>query len=74
MNTATCESVLKAWAKATKKLTKDKKMLACCASAGLLRHPAKRSTGFQVFVKVSRYDEALLRDQPLTGGLLENAG
>ena len=66
-------AVIRAYSKATKRLLADKELTATSESAGfIIRDGQKRGerTGIQVFVKVCRYSDRLLREQPMTGGLL----
>ena len=56
-------------------LPKDTKVVASETSAGFILYPGgKRGKreGLQVYVRVAKYSEALLKQKPETGGLLEN--
>lgn len=62
---------------ALRTLKKDSDLVATTRSVGFVLPPrflikADR-TGYQVFVKVSRFDERLLKQDPDSGGLLEYA-
>jgi hypothetical protein len=73
MKTATGNALLRAYNKATKNLKNDDAMTASLVSAGfIIPNGQKRGCrkGFQVFVKVCRYSEELLKRKPITGGLL----
>ena len=73
MKTATGNELIWAYSKAVKRITKDEAMTSSETSAGfIIPNGQKRGqrTGFQVFVKVCRYSEALLKRKPVTGGLL----
>jgi hypothetical protein len=73
MKTATGSALLRAYSKAVKNLQRDEEMLASATSAGfIIPNGQKRGhrAGFQVFVKVCRYGEELLKRKPITGGLL----
>lgn len=66
-----------AYRKSAHALTRDPKMTASMTSAGFtIPNGQKRGkkTGFQVFVKVARYSDELLKEKPLSGGLLEYEG
>lgn len=69
---ASGNALLRAYARAVKKLQDDPDMVACATSAGFII-PDGEQDGFQVFVKVAKYSKALLKKSPDTGGLLENA-
>jgi hypothetical protein len=74
--TATGNSLLRAYAKAAKVFTTDHAVCSTEQDAGFIIVPkslGEPATGFQVFVKICRYDEALLRRDPLSGGLLVHA-
>lgn len=71
MKTATGNSVLRAYSKAVKRLeTRD--IVSASVSAGFII-PDGATLGIQVFVKVCKFDELLLKKKPLTGGLLCNS-
>lgn len=70
MKTATGNSVLRAYSKAVKRLERPG-IVSAETSAGFVI-PEGATIGIQVFVKVCKFDELLLRKKPLTGGLLEN--
>lgn len=73
MKTATDDAVLKAYSQAVKKLENDNRLTATEVSAGfIIPNGQKRGkkTGFQVFVKVHRFSEELLKKDKTTGGLL----
>jgi hypothetical protein len=77
MNTATGNAVLKAYDKSAKRLAKDDVITSAMTSAGfIIPNGQKRGkrTGYQVFVKVCRYSEELLKRKPITGGLLCEVG
>lgn len=72
MKTATGNALLRAYSKAAKNLTSDEAMSASAVSAGfIIPNGQKRGKrkGFQVFVKVCRYNEELLEKKPMSGGL-----
>ena len=74
MKTATGNNLLRSYSKAVKKLQSDKRMTSSAVSAGFIipdGQPRGKKTGFQVFVKVARYSDELLKKKPMTGGLLE---
>lgn len=62
-----------AWNHATKRLTEDTAITAAESDAGFvipINQPRGPKLGYQVFVRVCRYSEALLQQEPVTGGLL----
>jgi hypothetical protein len=73
MKTATESAVIKAYDKSVKRLRKDHDLAAASTSAGFIipagQKPGKRS-GFQVFVRVCRDSDELLKTSPESGGLL----
>jgi len=76
MKTATGNNLLKAYSKSVKRLEKDAALTATATDAGFIIPDGQKRgqrTGFQVFVKVHRYDEALLKKKPATGGLISVA-
>lgn len=75
--TATGDRVLRAYNKAVRTMERDLKMLATEHSAGFIIPDGQQKVpkmGFQVFVRVARYDESVLKSHPMTGGLLERYG
>ena len=63
-----------AYSKAVRKLERDATLRASATSAGfIIPNGQKRGQrkGYQVFVKVCRFSEELLKSKPLTGGLLD---
>jgi hypothetical protein len=73
MKTATGNAVIRAYSKAAKRLLADSGLTATSESAGFIipdGQKCREKTGIQVFVKVCRYSDRLLREQPMTGGLL----
>ncbi len=69
---ASVATLRKAWSLAINRLIEDGRLESASSDAGfIIEAGTKPKTGFQVFVKVSRYDESLLRSHPVTGGLLE---
>lgn len=73
MKTATGNAVLRAYDKSVARLERDPKMTAAMTNAGfIIPNGQKRGdrTGYQVFVKIYRYSDELLKKKPLTGGLL----
>lgn len=67
----------RAFKRALREMKAQKAALASESDAGFVidrrnGRPAGETTGFQVFVRVCRYDEGLLADMPETGGLAEN--
>lgn len=67
----------RAFKRALREMKAQKAALASESDAGFVidrrnSRPAGETTGFQVFVRVCRYDEGLLADMPETGGLAEN--
>lgn len=73
MKTATGNALLRAYSKAVRNLQRDEAMTASATSAGfIIPNGQKRGqrTGFQVFVKVCRYSEELLKRKNSTGGLV----
>lgn len=70
---ATGNALLRAYSKAAKHLQADRRLTATKTSAGFIipvgQKRGKR-TGYQVFVQVCRYSDELLKEQPMTGGLL----
>jgi hypothetical protein len=72
---ATGNKVLRAYNQAIKKLTADDALWATEVSAGFIIPPGQKRghrKGYQVFLKVCRYDDELVATKPLTGGLLTN--
>ena len=76
---ATGNSVLRAYNKAAKKIQQRTMsggdVLESTEAAGLIFPPGQKrghKEGYQVFVTVSRYSDALLKEQPDSGGLLVN--
>jgi hypothetical protein len=65
------DSLRLAYSLAKKSLAKNSLIASSC-SAGTVLPAGERGTreGFQVFVKVAKFSEKLLKEQPLTGGLL----
>lgn len=75
MKTPTTHSIKRAYSAAVKKVQADKLILESCCSAGFIipdGQPKKRRKGFQVFIKVCRFDEEWLALSPQSGGLLCN--
>lgn len=73
MRTATKESVSRAFAKSLKRILKEDNLIATSADAGFVIPKGQKRgqrNGYQVFVKVARYSDQLLKSKPLTGGLL----
>jgi hypothetical protein len=70
LKTATGNSVLRAYSKAVKNLTTDRKMIGSEVSAGFII--PEGHTGYQVFVKVVRFCKELLKKHPDTGGIIAN--
>ena len=77
---ATGNAVLRAYSRAVKRIT-DEELLSTAQDAGFIPDPhnpdawkAKKGKrkGYQVFVKLVKYDEELLEKEPLTGGLVGN--
>lgn len=69
---ATGDRVLRAYAKAAKRIQKDD-CTKSSTSAGFIipvGQPRGPKKGYQVFVTIVKYDEALLNDKPDSGGLL----
>lgn len=73
---ATGDAVLRAYNRAAKRIMKDDDtMCAVSTDAGFIipdGQKGKPKEGYQVFVKIARYSEKLLKARPCTGGLLEN--
>lgn len=72
-NAATGDAVIRAYNRASLNMSADDGLLSTSVSAGYIVGPRDSDgdrTGYQVFVKVCRYSEALLKSQPETGGLL----
>lgn len=67
----TSKSIAKGMRKALLALSKDKTLLAHQTSIGFIMDKEKKGSGLQVFVKLSKYDEALLKKDHISGGLLE---
>lgn len=70
MKTVTKNSVLRAYNRAVKQLD-ERGLISVSSSAGFII-PKGETKGFQVFVEVCKFDKALLKKKPLTGGLLCN--
>ena len=69
---ATDLTLARAFLRAARLFEKEPCLLATEHDAGFILHPYVRGeprTGVQVFVKVSRFDESLLRSEPMSGGL-----
>ena len=67
----------RAFKRALKEMKAQEAALASESDAGFVivkrnDRPAGETTGFQVFVRVCKYDEGLLVGMPETGGLVEN--
>lgn len=66
--------MVRAYSKSVKRMLSDKLLTAASTSAGFIipdgYRPRSKQHGFQVFVRVCRYSEELLKEQPSTGGLL----
>lgn len=73
---ATGDSLLRAYGKAAKRFAEDPALCSTTIAAGFIIVPKDKrgepAKGFQIFVKMCRYDESLLRRDSMTGGLLEN--
>jgi hypothetical protein len=72
---ATDVTLARAYLRAARVYEKDPAVCSTEQDAGFLIIPGDRGApkkGFQVFVKVCRYDESLLRKRPMSGGLLVN--
>lgn len=73
MATATGNAVLRAYNRAAKRFDKEPSLTATSQSAGFVipdgQKRGKRK-GFQVIVRMVRYDEELLKKKPESGGLL----
>lgn len=70
---ATGNQLLKAYSKTVKRIENDKSMLASQVSAGFIFSPGQKKghkIGYQVFVKVCRYNDELLAKEPDSGGLV----
>lgn len=73
MKMATGDAVLKAYDRAVKNIDRDEDMSSCAVSAGFIfpgGQPRGKREGYQVFVKVCRFSEELLKREPETGGML----
>lgn len=72
---ATCNNLIKAYSRAVKAMSSDERITEHSESAGYLLNIeySNERTGFQVFVTISRFDEALLKSNPTSGGLLKCA-
>jgi hypothetical protein len=68
---ATGNSVLRAWDRAIGRI-QMKGVIASEVSAGFLMPLGEKGKGYQVFVKVMKFDRALLKSDPESGGLLIN--
>jgi hypothetical protein len=70
---ATGHSLLRAYGRAAKRFGNDGLLRATSQSAGFII-PAHQKVGerfgFQVFVRMVRFSEKLLKEEPKTGGLL----
>lgn len=71
MKTATGNSVIKAYSRAVKNAEKDGLTSSATCAGFIIPNGQKRGqkSGYQVFVKVIRYSDALLKKKPMTGGL-----
>ncbi len=70
------DSILAALKKAGAKMRKDPAITSTEQTAGFILPDGQtpgQCEGVQVFVKVYRYSQPLLKAEPLTGGLLANA-
>lgn len=77
MKEVTTESLIKAYNSAIRGMDRDAGMTAKSVSAGFAIPAGQKRgkrRGYQVFVKVARFDEELLKSDPVTGGLIEMAG
>lgn len=73
--TATGNSLLRAYNKAAKAVAKDPNLRATVHDAGFIIPVSIRgefAEGYQVFVKLVKYSEGRLNENPLTGGLAES--
>lgn len=72
MKQATGNSLLRAWDQAVKKIDDDKDVMSIEVDAGFIIPAGQKkgdSIGVQVFVKVVRYSDRLLKMKPESGGL-----
>lgn len=72
---ATGAAVHRAYSKSAKRIMNEPKTKSAETSAGFIipdGQPKGPKKGYQVFVKVARFSEALLNSRPGTGGLIEN--
>ena len=70
---ATGNQVLKAYSKAVRNMENQPIAASCAVSAGFIFKPGQKRgmrMGYQVFVKVCRYSDVLMKEDPLNGGLL----
>lgn len=70
---ATGNALLRAYSAAAERVARDRRLKTASTSAGFIipdGQPCGPKSGFQVFVKIIRYDERLLKKKPLSGGLL----
>jgi hypothetical protein len=70
---ATGETLRRAWSEVARRITKDDSTVAA-SDAGFVIPPGQKvgeREGFQVFVEMRRFSEKLLREEPISGGLLK---
>lgn len=75
MKTATGNALLRAYSKAAKNLQQDGMMAATTVSAGFIIPDGQKRgerEGYQVFVRVIRWSQAMKRLKPESGGLLSD--
>ncbi len=75
MKKASGKTVCDALERALKGFKGDPNVIAVARDAGFLipkGQPRGKRQGYQIFIKVIRFDEALLKKDKLTGGLLTN--
>jgi hypothetical protein len=69
--TATGDALLRAYNRAVKKLIKNQDITSTVQSAGfIMPKGAPKGEGYQVFVGVTQFSEEVLKEHPLSGGLI----
>jgi len=66
------QDLLNALDKAVENMDADNHLLSNTHSAGFVYADEAKTTGYQIFVKVARWEKGLLTFEPMTGGLVEN--
>lgn len=71
---ATGDTLLRAWSESCRRISEDDSMTVAATDAGFVIPTGQKTgerEGFQVFVEMRRFSEKLLREEPISGGLLK---